>query len=459
MSKRVNESLRNYILQNLDNFKASNNTIRWKELVSDVKEAFPYERVTYDRVRHLGRSKQPRHKRTNTESLNFTVKPGEIIQSSMSGEQKELTIAIDPKKINSAKLTKKDIMALFDLDESEWECQRFDVKTWNTTIKDSKKEPRQVTNYGVHAVFKPVKGKLKEEDLSWIFNKAREASLKEFGYSIPRYYYNHSELAKENTLVLAIFDQHLGKLAWGEETGENYDIKIASKRFLTAAKYLIDKSNEVGFSKIIFPLGNDFFQFDSMNSETTRGTKVDSDIRWKKLFRVGVDLLREVLEYASTFAPVDVMLIQGNHDHMMSFYAFETLRGYYEDNPNIVIDKNVKTRSYRLVGINLLGFTHGDKEKDNIYRIMQEEARELWGKSRHAEFIVGHYHKSAVDEKQGVIKRTIGSLTGTDSWHYDRGYVGTLKTAQALIYNERIPGPYQIIPYSIDITQEKEQKH
>lgn len=458
MSKKTNEYLRNYVLQNIERFRMSNGKVAWTKLVQEARQLFPYERITYDRIRWFGRQQDTERIKT-VELPNNATKYGQIIQSSMTGDQKELTITIDPEKINSAKLTKKDIMKLFELDDSEWECQRFDIKTWNTTLKDSTGKPNQVTNYGVHAVFKPIKGVLKKEDLSWIYESAREASIKQHGMELDKYYYNHSEIAKENTLVLAIFDQHLGKLAWGEETGENYDIKIASKRFLSAAKYLIDKANEVGFSKILFPLGNDFFQFDSMNSETTRGTKVDSDIRWKKLFRVGIDLLREVLEYAATFAPVDVMLIQGNHDHMMSFYAFETLRGYYENNPNIIIDKNIKTRSYRLVGINLLGFTHGDKEQDNIYRVMQEEARELWGRSKHAEFIVGHYHKSAVDEKQGVIKRTIGSLTGTDSWHYDRGYVGTLKTAQALIYNERIPGPYQIIPYSIDISQEKEQKH
>jgi hypothetical protein len=36
-----------------------------------------------------------------------------------------------------------------------------------------------------------------------------------------------------------------------------------------------------------------------MNVETTKGTRVDSDIRWKKLFRLGVDLLREIIDYAA----------------------------------------------------------------------------------------------------------------------------------------------------------------
>jgi hypothetical protein len=143
---------------------------------------------------------------------------------------------------------------------------------------------------------------------------------------------------------------------------------------------------------------------------------------------------------------------------MMSFYAFETLRGWYSAHPGVTIDKNIKTRTYRQVGVNLLGFTHGDKEKDNIYRIMQQEARELWGKTLYAEWITGHYHKSYVDEKQGVTKRVVGSMTGTDAWHYEHGYIGSLKSAQGIIYNKYQPGPFAIIYESINIEEEPEQK-
>ncbi len=89
---------------------------------------------------------------------------------------------------------------------------------------------------------------------------------------------------------------------------------------------------------------------------------------------------------------------------------------------------------------------------------MQQEARELWGKTLHAEWLTRHYHKTHVEEKQGVIKRTISSLTGTDAWHYESGYIGSLKSAQSLIYNENIPGPYAIFYESINIIEEKGQE-
>ena len=89
---------------------------------------------------------------------------------------------------------------------------------------------------------------------------------------------------------------------------------------------------------------------------------------------------------------------------------------------------------------------------------MQQEARELWGKTLYAEWITGHYHKSFMDEKHGVTKRVVGSLTGTDAWHYESGYIGSLKNAQGLIYNEKQLGPYAILFDSVNVEKEPEQE-
>ncbi len=157
---------------------------------------------------------------------------------------------------NPANFSIEEIVDLFKLDKNKWECTGYTAKSWNTTIKNAEGEPELSTNYSVKAVFKLKQQEVIEKaDLSWLFDVAREASFSKFLIK-PKINYERNK--SDNTLVLAIFDQHLGKLAWGEETGENYDIKIASKRFLENARSIIDRSVAVGFSKIIFPIGNDF---------------------------------------------------------------------------------------------------------------------------------------------------------------------------------------------------------
>ena len=58
-------------------------------------------------------------------------------------------------------------------------------------------------------------------------------------------------------LEVNIFDLHFGKLCWNGETGEDYDTKIASKRFHSAIDDLIQKASVYNISKILFPIGNE----------------------------------------------------------------------------------------------------------------------------------------------------------------------------------------------------------
>jgi len=378
----------------------------------------------------------------------FLFTPEEI---KLVGEKETLSSSVDERGNMKAAVKLKEsahgksleeMLELFNVDPNKWECTSYRANQWDVTAKIEGVMVTK-TNYGAEAKFKPIhKIELTPEDIQWIFDAASEISNE------PEFL-ETNYVETDNVLVLPIFDAHIGKLAWGKETGENYDIKIGVKRYKTAVKNLVERAHAVGISKIIFPVGNDYFQVDNDDSSTSKGTRVDSDIRWKKLFKIGVQLLRDTLDYCVLYAPVDVILVQGNHDNQMSFYAFEALRGYYGKHPFVEIDENIKTRTYRQIGVNLIGFTHGDKEKDRIYEIMQQEARELWGQTKYAEWIMGHFHRILVDEKQGVRKRIVSSITGKDAWHYESGY-DSLTAAQGIIYNKKMAGPYVVFHISFE---------
>ena len=55
-------------------------------------------------------------------------------------------------------------------------------------------------------------------------------------------------------------DLHFGKLTWAEESGENYDIRIARKMVRQAVDELIGFAGLHKVGRILLPLGNDFFQ-------------------------------------------------------------------------------------------------------------------------------------------------------------------------------------------------------
>ena len=54
---------------------------------------------------------------------------------------------------------------------------------------------------------------------------------------------------------------------------------------------------------------------------------------------------------------------------------------------------------------------------------------------------MGHNHRkkeikyNSTDENQGVILRYMNSLSKTDAWHHEMGYIGAKKSAEMLIWD------------------------
>ena len=61
-------------------------------------------------------------------------------------------------------------------------------------------------------------------------------------------------------------------MCWSGETGEDYDIKIATRRFKQAIEKAIQRASGNDFNRILFIVGNDFFNSDTKDNTTTSGT-------------------------------------------------------------------------------------------------------------------------------------------------------------------------------------------
>ncbi len=237
-------------------------------------------------------------------------------------------------------------------------------------------------------------------------------------------------------LEVPIVDLHLGKLAWAPETGEDYDHKIAQKRFLSVIYDVVERTSHLKFEKVLFPVGNDFFNFDTITGTTTSGTLQNNDLRWQKLFTKGLELLIKAIDLLNTIAPVHVFCVPGNHDKMISFYAVCSLNCWYRTVDTVTVDTNPMSRKYIEFGKCLIGYTHMDKEKKRIEGNMQIEAAEAWGRTKYREWHGAHLHSEQVKEVHGIKIRNLSSLTGTDAWHFESGYVGALAVSQSFIWDK-----------------------
>jgi len=345
--------------------------------------------------------------------------------------------------------TLEQLLIAADVDQKIWHVKDYTVNKWDVTSW-KRDTPQTIQNFQVKARLERDCSIVKEQILGEIFKDMVS------NYEPPVLNcLQPAELIKnENNLFeLALNDLHLGKLCWNKETGENYDIKIASERFLNTIVTLINRVKGFEYSRILFPVGNDFFNSDTIFNTTTKGTLQDEDVRWQKTFQIGTRLLVDAINMLKqTGRRVDVVVIPGNHDFERSYYMGEFLVAWFNDDHMVNINNGASPRKYYRFGEVLLGFTHGSEEKENSLPMLMAsdiESKPMWSETTYHEFHVGHIHRKrdvkiiALDNKRmtnedlGVTVRYLSSLSGTDSWHFSKGFTGSIKAGEAFIWNDK----------------------
>lgn len=309
-------------------------------------------------------------------------------------------------------------------DVKEWELVSARNNIWNVY---SKQDGIQEL-YSSKIVVKP-RTEISLEEIKEFYNDL----INTYSSPIVKKYENKNGLLFE----LPIVDLHLGKFSTSDIVKDEYNTQIARDCFNKVIDTCIYRLSGVNIEKIIFPIGNDFFHFDTVSTTTTGGTPQDADMKHQTLFKSGVLLLIDGITKLSNElkSPIEVFCVQGNHDFMTSYHAVMSLWCYFHNNENVIIDLSTSPRKYIEFGNCLIGYSHGEKEKKRIEKIMQVEAAESWGRTKFREFHLGHLHSEQVTEDGGVIIRNLSSVTGTDAWHHNSGYIGAIRKCTCFLWD------------------------
>jgi hypothetical protein len=223
--------------------------------------------------------------------------------------------------------------------------------------------------------------------------------------------------------------------------GRQYDVDIATRTFYAALDDLLTKGAALKPAQILLPLGNDFFNVDSLAKTTTAGTPQDESARWQESFLAGRKLLVEAIELCRDVAPVQVVMVAGNHDTQRLYYLGETLAAWFRHCADVQVNSSPTQRKYVRWHRTLIGFTHGDNEPAaSLPIIMATERRADWACTAHHEWHLGHFHArqkkvfQSVADQHGVIVRVLPSLCPADAWHKSRGYQGA-RAAEAFYFD------------------------
>ncbi len=349
--------------------------------------------------------------------------------------------------------TLKELLRFSRTDLKTWKVDDHVINSWEVTAKGPGGNLVRDFNFQVKAYLSRRIPGIDFADQAAMLKKYLAA----FSPALPVY---EHENPGDHLLEMDLFDIHYGKLCWKGESGQNMNSKMSRSRVMRSVCTLLERGRWFGIDRILFPVGNDFFNSDNQYDTTAKGTKQHEDGRWQKTFLEGKDLLIEIINLMRSFAPVDVVLVQGNHDFERSFYVAAVLEAVFDNADDVSVRLDGLQRKYYRYGSSLIGLTHGEgvPTKD-LPLIMAQESKEMWAATRFREFHAGHIHHKkelqtiTTKEYKGIMVRYLRALTGIDAWHSWKGFIGSQQSAEAFLFH-KVNGPVANLMVNFSKTDE-----
>jgi hypothetical protein len=333
--------------------------------------------------------------------------------------------------------TVDELLADAKIDLRIWEVAEVQVNNWEVAGKRKVAKADQLWKTGLRQIRVRLKRKAPKSTQDGILSL-----LKHFPKATPSKTRKHQPRAT-HLLELSLVDTHIGKLAWQADAISGREMRVVIDDYRQAVSDMLARCVGFPIEQIVLPIGNDFYNVDNWAKTTARGTLVDcTDEKVTTMFRAGFELIRDTVERCRQVAPVKLVWVPGNHDPATSWYLTELARTHFRDDSSVEVENSHSARKYMLYGKNLIGWNHGDQVSlDKLAALMPIEAAQFWSKTAFRFIRVGHWHKAKQirfvnrDTFHGVEVSVIPSLSVTDKWHHENGYVGNLRTAECTLWD------------------------
>jgi predicted phosphodiesterase len=235
--------------------------------------------------------------------------------------------------------------------------------------------------------------------------------------------------------LYTVSDFHLGMLSWADETGDDWDMKIAEGLFAKWFDAAFQMAPDAG-TAVINLLG-DLAHFDSLDAVTpASGHVLDADTRYQKLVRTMIRMVRRVVEMALVKHPtVKLLVVQGNHDESGMIWMAEMFSTLYDNEPRVFVDTSADV--YKMVqhGKTTLFFHHGHKARfDSIEPVMIAKFRKAFGASDYSYAHVGHLHHQKIVESRNMIVEQHRTLAAKDAYASRGGWMSG-RSANVITYS------------------------
>lgn len=231
-------------------------------------------------------------------------------------------------------------------------------------------------------------------------------------------------------------DSHVGMYAWDKEAGDDWDLEIARDTLTKAFDYLVEASPPAG-TGIILNLG-DYMHYDGLSSVTPlHGNLLDADGRFSKMVKVGILILRYIINKALTrHENIVVIMAEGNHDPASSVWLRHLFTMLYENEPRIKVVNNETPYIVHQHGETMLAFHHGHLSKTTqLPLIFAAQYPKEWGATTKRFCHTGHKHHIDEKEYSGMRVRQHATLAARDAYAARGGWIAN-REITALTYHK-----------------------
>ena len=367
--------------------------------------------------------------------------PREQIRFDDLGETAEAT------STDSARITTlEQLLAAGKVDARVWKTKRWTLNKWDMGAKQDDGSIATQELFQVKAYLERRQDESAVDVLADLLAQIRAASPV---VPAPK---RATWAAGSFLLVPGIADVHFGK----RSADGAWTLEHAVADFHATVDALIARVTALGIQveRVMFPVGNDALHVDSLSGATTKGTLVETSISPKQAAQAALDAYIYAIERLADLAPVDAVVIPGNHDALSGYTLGLAVWARFHNDKRVTVDKSDAPRKYYQHGQTLIGMAHGDSIKAAMLpTLMATEAKDKWSACSHYEWLLGHFHRAMtmyqpITSDKGVTVRVLPALCPADTWHTMRGFLAD-RAAEALLYH-REHGPAGTFPVFVD---------
>ena len=233
-----------------------------------------------------------------------------------------------------------------------------------------------------------------------------------------------------------VTDYHLGMLAWHEECGEDWDLKLGEELIIKwFAQAILQSPNA---DTAVFAQLSDFLHFDGMDAVTPASKHLlDVDSRFSKLVRSSIRILRTIIDMLlQKHQYLHIIMADANHDPVSQIWLREWFSVMYENEPRVSVDRSPNPYNAYEFGKTALFFHHGHKRKvTNVSEVFAGQFREMFGRTKYAYAHTGHLHHIDVKENNLMIVEQHRTLAPADAYSARGGWL-TGRDAKVITYSK-----------------------